>query len=299
MIPLRLGILGGSEGNGHPYSWPAIINGYDKAIMKDCPFPVIPEYLSAHEFPRERIPNASVTHVWTQDRNASVHISKACLIEHVVERYTDMIGKVDAVLLARDDYRLHYEMSEPFLRAGLPVFIDKPLAITLAECDRIFCLEQYGGQIFSCSGLRYAREFSLSAAELAALGPIRHVDACVVKGWDLYGVHVIEPVLSLLGEQGKIASSSVTGGLGRRILTVRWESGTTATFTSIGALRGPINIRLFGEADFRVLTFGDTFHAFRRALQEFVNAARSRRNPIERNFVRRVIELIEIGNREG
>ena len=33
---LRVGILGLSEGNGHPYSWSAIFNGFDKT--KECPF---------------------------------------------------------------------------------------------------------------------------------------------------------------------------------------------------------------------------------------------------------------------
>ena len=42
----RLGAIGLSPGNGHPYSWAAIFNGYDTASMADCPFPAIPEYLA-------------------------------------------------------------------------------------------------------------------------------------------------------------------------------------------------------------------------------------------------------------
>ena len=41
---LRLGIIGISEGNGHPYSWSAIFNGYNHEYAQDCPFPVIPDY---------------------------------------------------------------------------------------------------------------------------------------------------------------------------------------------------------------------------------------------------------------
>ena len=42
---LRIGILGMTEGNGHPYSWSAMINGYDRDEMETCGFPVIPRYL--------------------------------------------------------------------------------------------------------------------------------------------------------------------------------------------------------------------------------------------------------------
>ena len=39
---IRLAMLGMVDGNGHPYSWSAMFNGYDAAEMAKCPFPVIP-----------------------------------------------------------------------------------------------------------------------------------------------------------------------------------------------------------------------------------------------------------------
>ena len=44
---LRIGILGMTEGNGHPYSWSAMFNGYDPEEMETCGFPVIPRYLTS------------------------------------------------------------------------------------------------------------------------------------------------------------------------------------------------------------------------------------------------------------
>ena len=51
MTALKFGVIGMSEGNGHPYSWSAIFNGYDADAMRDCPFPAIPEYLARRRFP--------------------------------------------------------------------------------------------------------------------------------------------------------------------------------------------------------------------------------------------------------
>ena len=45
MKVIHLGLIGASKGNGHPYSWSAIINGYDKKKMKHCEYKVIPNYL--------------------------------------------------------------------------------------------------------------------------------------------------------------------------------------------------------------------------------------------------------------
>ena len=33
-MTLKLGVIGLSEGNGHPYSWSAIFNGYDSVEME-------------------------------------------------------------------------------------------------------------------------------------------------------------------------------------------------------------------------------------------------------------------------
>ena len=40
-------MLGCSAGNGHPYSWSAMFNGYDRDLMtRECPYAGIPEYLN-------------------------------------------------------------------------------------------------------------------------------------------------------------------------------------------------------------------------------------------------------------
>ena len=38
---IKLGLIGLSEGNGHPYSFSAIINGYDKQAMQKSDWSVI------------------------------------------------------------------------------------------------------------------------------------------------------------------------------------------------------------------------------------------------------------------
>src|SRR5947208_2431940 len=108
MTDLRLGVIGISEGNGHPYSWSAIFNGYDLAAMESCPFPVISEYLARQRFPEDAISGAQVTHVWTQDPAVSEHVARASRVRHVVADPSDMLGQIDALLLARDDAENHY-----------------------------------------------------------------------------------------------------------------------------------------------------------------------------------------------
>lgn len=298
MKKLKLGIIGMSEGNGHPYSWSAIFNGYNEQYMKECPFPVIPEYLSKQKFPRDAIHEAEVTHIWTQERSISEHIALACNIPNIVDDYKDMIGKVDAILLARDDAENHYELSKPFLLAGLPVYIDKPIATSIKMLEEILSLEQYEGQIFSCSALSYAKEFQISEHDLASMGQLRYVDACVMKSFEKYAVHVIEPVLKMIGNQGEILRVRNTGTGSRKIVTVDWESGLQSTFVTLGNVQKvPIKIRLFGDQSYCEYTFSDTFYAFKQALQHFIDVIKRRCVGSSKKIFYQVVKIIEEGQK--
>ena len=296
MKQLRIGVLGLSEGNGHPYSWAAIFNGYDPDAMSFCPFPVIPQYLGLQKFPEDCIPNAKVTHIWTQDRVISEDVAKASLIKNVVDNPKAMIDEVDAVLLARDDATTHYELSAPFLRAGLPVYVDKPLATNVSEAQRIYALEKYPGQVFSCSALRYSNDLTLTPELNKTIGNIKYIHATTMKYWDTYSVHIIEPTLKLMGISDSPIKVSSSSSVDRKSVCATWAEGQQAVFSTLGTTPCPIKIQVFGEKANVELLFKDTFHSFREALRSFVEGVRERREMIPRDEVLRVVELIEKGN---
>ncbi|MFT6910011.1 MAG: putative dehydrogenase [Oleiphilaceae bacterium] len=292
---LKLGIIGLSEGNGHPYSWSAIFNGYEPVAMKGCGYPAIPHYLEQQDWPAAQHQEARVTHIWTQDIQLSYQIAKASRIEHVAENMHDLIGQVDAVLLARDDGHNHLSFAKPFLEAGLPIYIDKPICLELDELEQLYALQQYPGQIFSCSALRYSHEFQLTEADKIALGPLKQIQAIVPKDWARYAVHVIEPLLALAGEQGKLLSSQQC--LQGEVCTnhYAWESGFLATVSTMGSAPCPLSLRVIGEDGWKDLFFADTFYAFKEALNDFVNGVLKKEERTDPLFMRRVVEMIELG----
>lgn len=297
---IRLGVIGLSAGNGHPYSWSAIFNGYDPVWMERCGFPVIPQYLGAQRFPEAAIAGARVTHVWTQDPEITELVAKAALIPTRVARPEDMIGEIDAVLLARDDPESHRELAEPFLRAGLPIYIDKPLATTVAEAEAILAMETYPGQVFTCSAMRYAREFVPSEEVFSKIGRVRLVQASATKDWDKYAVHVVEPALAAVPERGALAGAHVLDHDGIRIVSAEWDGGLKTIFSVHGELLStPFWIRLIGDSGYHDMVFQDTFAAFKRALEAFIGSVRSRAPAIEREFVLDVVRVIEAGRQHA
>lgn len=296
---LKLGIIGMSEGNGHPYSWAAIINGYDRMAMDSCPFPVIPKYLTAQQYPEDFLVDARVTHVWTQDSETSAHIAACSLIDEIVVSPEDMIGHVDAVLLARDDAENHEAMAAPFIDAGLPIYIDKPFALDRITAHRIFTRTNRENQIFTCSALRYAREFDIKATSLQGLGTLKRIEASSPKQWNCYAVHAIEPMLLLAGVESSPRSSRISHDGQRTDLYLTWDNGLEARVSTLGAIDDAIRLRLYGADGSLELVFKDTFFAFRAALATFLRVVRGEERTIPPDFVLRVVEIIELGSREN
>ncbi len=197
--PIRLAMLGMVDGNGHPYSWSAMFNGYDRDAMADCPYATIPEYLGKQPPATLRIPDTQVTHIWTDDPADARHVATCSLIPNVVADATDVIGQVDAVIVATDKGHEHVDRCRPFVEAGLPVFVDKPLVDNAEDLAIFRDWVRDGRPIMSSSAMRYSKEFMPYRISTANLGELRFVSITTPKTWERYGIHALEAMYPVLG----------------------------------------------------------------------------------------------------
>ena len=296
MEKIKLGVMGLSKGNGHPYSWSAICNGYDKKYMDECPFPVIPQYLYKQNYPDDFIDDAEVAYIWTQDRKISEHVARASKIENVVDDYREMIGKVDGILLARDDAENHLEMSRCFLEAGIMIYIDKPLAFDLETANKIFSLARFDNQIFSCSALCYARELEEALSKIPLLGDINYIEAHTIKLWSTYSAHIIDPVLRIIGDELKIRDVKKIKNAGVQGCLLQMENGLVILLAAHGNAKiSTGSIRVFGNKSDMAISFNDTFYAFRAALRQFVKSVRQKKSTISREHMLTLVDWLERG----
>lgn len=272
-------MLGMIPGNGHPYSWSAIVNGFDPVAMSACPYPVIPKYLGAQSAGTVGMPGVRVTHLWTDDPAEAPAVAAAALIPHIVARPEDVIGHVDAVLIATDDGFDHVWRARPFVEAGLPVFVDKPLALTIDDLRTFMAWEKAGARILSSSGLRYAPELApyLAGTKNPAIGELRWLSGVSTKTWERYGIHLLEPIARVLGPgfESVRLESSAAGNRGLEVAHLSHRSGVQVTLPVIsdgGATFGTLHV--CGTAGQATVRFADTYTAFRDQLVSFVDFVR-------------------------
>lgn len=293
---IKLGLIGMSDGNGHPYSWASIFNGYNKQYMCDCPFPVIFRYLEEQRFPEDSIPGASVTSIFTQNKEMSTHIALASNIPNVCCSLEELITNVDAVLLARDDAQTHFEYAQPIIEAGLPIYIDKPLALTIKDAEKIFSLEQYDNQIFTCSALAYSPEMILSKEDKEAMRNIKCIDAVIPKYWETYSIHLIEPILKIIGYKRNVVDTVIKKNGDISSVVFEFEDGIILSLKTVGKAVSPLRITVCGEMGYKDLVFSNsTYTSFKLALEHFIDVCKKKKSVNSREYVMKAVELIERG----
>ena len=296
---IRLAMLGCSAGNAHPYSWSAIFNGYNRELMTaECPFPGIPEYLNKEPAETLTIPGVQVTHICcTGDGGFTAeHVARCSLIPNVVEKPTDVIGQVDAVIIGTDIGAEHVERARPFVEAGLPVFVDKPLVDNKADLVTFVAWVGEGKPIMSSSCMRYAREFIPYHGSTEELGDLRFASITTPKSWETYGIHALEAIYPILGSG--FVSVRNTGTAERNVVHLKHRSGVDAVAVATGEMSGAFGcLQLCGTAGSAQIKFGDTFYAFKTQLEGFVQYLRTGKRPFPFDETVELMKLVIAGIR--
>ena len=92
----------------------------------------------------------SMLDYWKSEDQSPEGIARKCSIPNVCRDFHDMAGDVDAAMIM--DFDRAYDLAEPFLKRGLPIFLCSPVAVSVPECTRILDLaESTGSAVFTGS----------------------------------------------------------------------------------------------------------------------------------------------------
>lgn len=263
---IKIGIIGTSEGNGHPYSFSAIINGYDDKNMSMSGWNNIYMYLKERDFSDFGISDAKVTHVWTQNLDESIKIAKASKINNVVDNYEDMIKDVDAIIIARDDYESHIKIAKSFLEAGKYVFIDKPLSLDIND---IIYFKPFleSGQLVSCSGIKYAPELDKIRRDINEFGKIKLIRGTTVKSWEKYAIHMLDGIFSVVPFNVKSVQYNNSN---HESFTLYNYDGSIIQIDALGSSEPILRIEFFSDIKYYRADTLDAFLSFKRLLSNFI-----------------------------
>ena len=153
----------------------------------------------------------------------------------IVDSVDDLVKKVDCVFLESNDGRVHLEQVLPVLAAHKPVFIDKPIAGSLADTIRILnAAKKAGVPMFCSSSLRFGK--AVQEVHNGSIGKVKSAETfspahLEVTHPDLYwyGVHGCEALYTVMGT-GCISVKRSTTDDGKIQVTGTWPDGRVGIF---------------------------------------------------------------------
>jgi len=238
--PIRVGMIG--LDTSHVLAFTRIINDPDAVpVLKRLK--VVAGYPGGNpEFPLSRNRVKGYT---GKLREAGVEI---------VDSIPQLLSKVDAVMLESVDGSQHLEQALPVFAAGKPLFIDKPLAASLADAMAIYELgRKHRTPWFSASSSRFTPGYLELRQNNEQLGKVMGCDAYSQSRaapfhpdlfW--YGVHGVDLLYTVMGR----GCRSVTAVQTKYTESAcgAWSDGRVGTFRSIREHTGKtgLGVTVFG-----------------------------------------------------
>ena len=280
---MKIGIIG--LDTSHSTAFVKLLNGEEKKDeYKD--FRIVAAYPYGSRTIRssfERIPD------YTEE-------VKALGVE-IVPSIAELLKRVDYVLLETNDGNLHLEQASQVFKAGKPMFIDKPLAATLAQSMAIYQLARdYNVPIFSSSALRYVpQNQKLRNGEYGkvmgadcyspATREITHPDF----GW--YGIHGVETLFTVMGT-GCVSVNRMSAE-GTDVVVGLWSDGRIGTFR--GIREGKSNYGGTAFTDKSIEPVG-TYQGYEVLLSEILNFFRTGVPPVSEEETLEIFTFMEASN---
>ena len=200
-----------------------------------------------------KIPGARVVALWGEKPAFARKTADDGDIPRIVKDPADMVGLIDVVMIDHRHGKHHLPAARPFLKARIPMFIDKPFSCSLAEARR-FLREARSRRVpvTSFSALRFYQGFldlKRGLKNHGALNAVALMGPCDIRskygGITFYGVHQVEVLLDAFGLDVREVNVSRAGENAVAFLSFR--SGLLATLHFIKGGTHKFHALLSGE----------------------------------------------------
>lgn len=183
----------------------------------------------------KKFPGVEVKYVWGETDEFAKNAAEKGNIPNIVKDPSEMLGKIDALIVDHRHAKYHLEAATPFVKEGIPTFIDKPFCYRVDEGKEFLALaKKYGTPVTSFSSVAHSNGTYDMKEQVESMGKINQVVRygpvevdSKYGGIFFYGVHLLQPVMNIFGEDIERVRVTRNGQKGSASLI--FKSGLYAT----------------------------------------------------------------------
>ena len=185
----------------------------------------------------KKVPGCRVVAIWGETDEFAKSAARDGAIPKIVKRPTDMIGEIDAVIIDHRHPKYHLPAAEAFLKARLPMFIDKPFCYRLAEGKKFLArcrhakvpVTSFSAMLMQKSfvDFRQAVKRNDQFLAVACTGPC-DLDS-QYGGIFFYGIHQVDMLVDAFGQDVVAVGVSRAPQQKNASVTLFFRSGLVAT----------------------------------------------------------------------
>jgi len=156
----------------------------------------------------KKFPDVEITYLWGETDELATKAAKAGNIPNIVKDQKEMLGKIDALVVDHRHPKYHLEAATPFIKAGIPTFVDKPFCYRVEEGKKFLDMaREVGTPVTSFSSIANSAATYDIKQQLESIKDINHVIRfgpvdldSVYGGIFFYGVHILQPLMVMFGD---------------------------------------------------------------------------------------------------
>jgi len=173
-----------------------------------------------------KVQDVQVTLLVDKNRPRAENLACQYNVPHIAEDYTQVWKEAEAAIVALPHY-LHAPVSVDLLNHGVHVLVEKPMALSVAECDAMIRAAERGRAVLAVGLMRrflYSAQLTKTILDIGLLGAVESFD---VREGFIYGW----PVASDFFFRKEMAGGGVLIDTGAHTLdTLLWWLGDVASF---------------------------------------------------------------------
>ncbi|MHB8995734.1 MAG: Gfo/Idh/MocA family protein [Armatimonadota bacterium] len=260
-----------TPGSFHGTAFACTFNGYDPEKVAELYTANKYTFAAAGKV----IPGCKVVKVWDPMRETAEMLAKACDIPEVTDTADEASTGVDAVVIVDDGSARQYEYAYTPLKAGIPTFCDKPLAMTTKEALQVQKWVEETGTKFMCSSsLRFIPDIVNTKKEVeeGKWGQVWVATSSCGNDLVYYGIHALSMAYGVFGDRA--VSVMNVGQEGRNLARVRFDSGRDCVLI-VGEqpyMSAGWQFNLYGSAGWKPMTpdLADLYTYLQQAFVDYV-----------------------------